>query len=47
MLDEATRIAQEQRNAQALIQIASMCGPQHQGLKSLIQKALSELSVRS
>ena len=46
MLDEAAKVAQEQRNIMGLRQVVANCGPQHQTLKKKILTTLSELSAK-
>ncbi|XP_069181353.1 vacuolar protein sorting-associated protein 16 homolog isoform X2 [Procambarus clarkii] len=47
LLEEAVKVAQEQRSVTGLTEVLAACGSQHQGLQSRIQVLLSEPSIRN
>ncbi|XP_045122050.1 vacuolar protein sorting-associated protein 16 homolog isoform X1 [Portunus trituberculatus] len=47
LLEEATKIAHEQRSASSLAEVLAACGPQHQALQSRLQQLLSDPSLKS
>ncbi|XP_071521416.1 vacuolar protein sorting-associated protein 16 homolog [Panulirus ornatus] len=46
-LEEAVKVAQEQRSASGLTEVLAACGPQHQALQSRIQVLLSDSSLKT
>ncbi|KAK8732371.1 hypothetical protein OTU49_007058, partial [Cherax quadricarinatus] len=47
LLEEAVKVAQEQRSSTGLTEVLAACGPQHQALQSRIQALLSDASLRN